>query len=149
MGQLRRDLKRRGWLGCALAALLAIYGYTCGGSPTSASRAIPTGAWGGTSVALNVTQDGATLQFDCAHGSIGGSPATLDASGRFEVAGTFVRERGGPVRVDETPDSHPALYSGTTDGRTMTLTVTLTDSQQPVGTFELGFGKTPRLIRCM
>jgi hypothetical protein len=148
MNQLKRDLGRRGWLGVALAALLAIYGNTCGKSPVDPSRSVPTGSWGGTSIALNVTAEGAAVQFDCAHGTITGSPMTIDASGKFDVTGTYVREHGGPTRLDETPDSHPARYSGTTDGRTMSLTITLTDSQQTLGPFDLGFGRAPRLFKC-
>ena len=36
------------------------------------------------------------------------------ASGKFEVSGVYVREHGGPVRVDEVPDARPAKYSGST-----------------------------------
>ncbi len=148
MDQLRNDFRRRPWLAVALLALLAVYGYTCGHSPTGATRAVPSGAWGGTGISLAVNAEGATVEFDCAHGTISGGPPTINADGRFEAAGAFVRERPGPVRVDETPDSRPARYSGTTDGRTMTLTITLTESGQIIGPFELTFGRTPRLFKC-
>ncbi len=149
MDPLKRKLTGRKWLGGVFVALLAVYGHTCADSPTGASHAVVTGSWGGTSIALSVTAEGATVQLDCAHGTITGTPPTVDSSGRFEVAGQFVRERGGPVRVDETPLSQPAVYSGTTDGRTMKLTITLTGDQQTLGPFELGLGRAPRLFRCL
>jgi hypothetical protein len=65
------------------------------------------------------------------------------------VAGTFVREHGGPIRDGELPDQHPARFMGTTDGRRMTMTVTLSDDSQQIGTFELVLGGPPRLLKCV
>jgi hypothetical protein len=107
----------------------------------------PIGTWGGSNLNLTIGAAGAVLEFDCAHGSIDQAFAA-DASGRFDLAGTFVAESPGPIREDPLP-SHPARYSGTTDGRTMTLTVTMTDTEQVFGPFRLSFGTAGRVFKCL
>ena len=106
------------------------------------------GEWGGEHIALTVTAAGATLEYDCASGSID-EPLMPDASGRFEARGTFVPGKGGPVIEGEEPARYPALHQGTTDGDTMTLRVTRLDSGESVGTFFLALGAPPRVFRCL
>jgi hypothetical protein len=106
------------------------------------------GIWGGDHVGVTVTETGSTLEYDCAAGTID-QPFVLDAAGRFDLVGTHVRGHGGPTRIDEQPDRHPARYTGTVDGGTMTLTVTMTDLNQTVGTFSLTVGASPRIVRCL
>jgi hypothetical protein len=96
---------------------------------------------------MEVTDAGADLTYDCAHGTIG-QPIALDSNGRFDVQGTHTRERGGAARSDETPDRHPARYTGRVDGKVMTLVVTLADTNETVGTFSLTFGERPEIHRC-
>lgn len=105
------------------------------------------GNWGGNQVRLDVRQGGADIEFDCAHGTLDAALET-DARGRFDVRGSFVRERGGPVRLNEKPDSTPARYSGSVAGDEMTLTVTLENSDESVGTFTLRRGSEGRLRKC-
>ena len=64
------------------------------------------------------------------------------------MTGIFVREHGGPISADP-PDQHPAIYSGTTDGKRMTLTVALSDESQQIGTFELALGGRPSVVKCL
>ena len=71
-----------------------------------------------------------------------------DVQGRFDLPGTFVRERGGPVRSDETASSEPVRYSGRIDGDKMTLTITLADSDQKLDEFSLTRGSDGRLWKC-
>ena len=96
---------------------------------------------------MEVTDAGAAMTYDCAHGTIE-QRIEFDSEGRFEVQGTHTRERGGPVRSDEAPDRHPARYTGRVAGKIMTLVVTLTDTKETVGTFSLRFGERPELHRC-
>lgn len=118
-------------------------------SPRLASgKPIGVGAWGGDHVNLLVAATGGTLEYDCAHGTID-QPFLVDSSGRFDLAGTHTREHGGPIRIGEKEDKSPARYTGTTDGRTMTLTVTLTGSNEPLGTFTLTRGQTGRIVKCL
>lgn len=123
------------------AAVLCV---ACG--PTAPSG-VALGIWGGDHIALTVTAIGASVEFDCAHGTLD-APLRLDASGHFDVAGTFVRE-GGPIQLGAPPNSRPARYSGVMDGRAIQLTVTLTDQPQTIGTFSLTRGATAKLVKCL
>lgn len=109
---------------------------------------IATGIWGGAHIRLEVTGNGASVEFDCAHGSITQKLA-VDASGAFTASGTYTLERGGPVRADETPASHPARYSGRVEGQRMTLRIRLTDSDTDIGSFTLTHGREARLTKCL
>jgi hypothetical protein len=115
---------------------------------TKKMNTIEKGTWGGPHIQLDVTDGGASVQYDCAHGTID-ERLTLDAAGRFDVRGTHAREHGGPVRIDEKESREAARYAGRVEGETMTLTVTLADSKEPLGTFTLKRGQTGRLFRCL
>ena len=123
--------------------VLAVVSAACG-TPSTPSM-MPTGLWGGDHILLTVADTSAHVELDCAHGDI---PVRLpDAA--FTVAGTFVREHGGPIRVGETPDSHPALYAASMSGGAMTLTIRLGDSGELVGTFTLTRGSSGRVFKCL
>ena len=106
------------------------------------------GIWGGQHMRLEVSRNGASIEYDCAHGTID-QPMTLDSRGYFDVRGTHVTERGGPVREGERSDALAARYTGRIQGETMTITIVLIDSKEIAGTFTLGYGKTPRLRKCL
>ena len=110
-------------------------------------RRVATGQWGGQNVQLDVTEDGAQLRFSCARGKIE-QPLTLDAEGRFSAKGTFVAQGMGPTREDDPPKSRAAVYSGAVRDNLMTLTVTVADSKEEGGTFELTQGKPGHIRRC-
>jgi len=107
---------------------------------------IPRGEWGGVHISMNVGDGSATIEYDCAHGSIEG-PLTTDGEGKFKLRGTFTPERGGPIRADETARSQPATYSGEINGNTMKLTLKIGDSDD-TETFTLEKGKAARLVKC-
>ncbi len=147
----RVNARLRRW--CGLVARWAFVlgaGVWIGCSPFGPSRLtrVPSGLWGGDHISLSVHDGGASLEFDCAHGTIE-QAMLLDAGGRFDVGGTFVREHGGPVRDGEPTDSHPARYAGSTDGRTLALTVVLMDDNRTIGAFTLVLGQPPRLLKCL
>jgi hypothetical protein len=108
---------------------------------------VAAGLWGGQHVRLEVSADGAEIEFDCAHGRINGR-LRPGADGRFDAAGTFVAERGGPVREGAAEKGQPARYTGRVKGKTMTLNVHLTDSNADAGTFTLTHGREPELTKC-
>ncbi|HEX9670781.1 MAG TPA: hypothetical protein VGC93_15015 [Thermoanaerobaculia bacterium] len=126
-------------------ALLA----ACGSAAAAGreQRTAPTGTWGGDHVLLEVTAGGAALELDCAHGTVEG-PIRLDGEGRFDVGGTFVQERGGPVREGQ-ENARPARYAGRVEGQTMTLTIAVGDGGDTLGPFELVRGRGPRLTKCL
>jgi hypothetical protein len=108
---------------------------------------VPSGAWGGNRVAVNVTPQVADFEFDCAHGRIP-APMLLDPQNRFAIDGVYVQEHGGPIGPGP-EDSHPARYAGSTDGVTMTFTVTLTDSGAIIGSYVVALGGPPRIVKCL
>jgi hypothetical protein len=108
---------------------------------------VGTGLWGGDHVTLTVGSPGNHFEFDCAHGDI---PGVLSVNhGELAASGTFVREHGGPIRIDDPLDSHPALYSGTVSGNTMQLSIRLTDSGDVIGSFSLVRGTSGRVVKCL
>jgi hypothetical protein len=125
------------WIGCAA------------GSPASPDKSgALTGSWGGQHISLEATDEGARIEYDCAHGAIDG-PVVPGRDGRFEAAGTHAAEHGGPVHEGESEEGQPARYRGELKGNTLTLTVTLAGSGEEVGTFTLSRGAAPRLVKCL
>lgn len=55
---------------------------------------IPTGTWGGDHIRLVVSATGATIEYDCAHGTID-EQLLLKEDGSFEAIGVNVFDRGG------------------------------------------------------
>jgi hypothetical protein len=111
------------------------------------SKSVATGVWGGEHIRMEVTESGATVEYDCGNGTIAG-PLKLDGEGRFHAAGNRVPEHGGPVRDGEAPAARPADYSGSVRGETMTLTVTLASPSETIGTFTLVHGSEGELVKC-
>ncbi len=115
-------------------------------SPGASGR-VASGVWGGEHVRMNVRADGASIEYDCAHGTID-ETLELDAEGRFDAKGTHVREGPGPIRVGKLPPSRPARYTGRVSGDEMSLTLTLTDTSQVVGTYTLTRGSEGFIRKC-
>ena len=125
-----------------LVGLLLLFSVT---AKTQKMQRIPTGNWGGQHINIKVGVKTATIEYDCASGTIQG-PLVVDSDGNFNLRGTHRMQRGGPVRADETPQDHPATYTGSIKGNTMTLNLKLSDSD--VETFTLEKGKEGELFRC-
>ena len=131
-------------------AAIALQGGSCkgGGAGTIMSNQsgddLPKGVWGGDVIVMEVNDKGATIEYECARGTID-QHIVLDKERKFSVTGTHTRERGGP----RAGDSHPARYSGHSDGKSLTLTVRLSDTNETVGTFTLERGKRPNPAKCL
>jgi hypothetical protein len=106
-----------------------------------------TGSWGAPHIRIEVGPRSATIDYDCANGTIDG-PLTLDSKGRFTWRGTHRRESPGPVRVESASDGQPVIYTGSVKGDTMTLTVKLAKSNEVVDTFTLKRGGAGRVFKC-
>jgi hypothetical protein len=103
--------------------------------------------WGGHGVSMKVTPQGATLEFDCAHGNML-EPIKANAKGEFTARGTYTPERGGPISRDNPPRDLPATYKGSIDGDTMRLEIMLAEKDQAPEPFTLTRGKVGRLVKC-
>jgi hypothetical protein len=112
----------------------------------SAHAAPASGLWGGTHVEMKVSSQGATLEFDCAQGTIS-EPIQLDESGKFQAKGTF-QTHAGPTRRDQAPGAD-TTYSGTVDGDTMHIAFTIGENKDTdANQFTLVRGQPGKLRRC-
>lgn len=130
-------------LAVALASLAACRAPTAGdGAP------VTIGAWGGDHVRVDIAPGDATVEYDCAHGTID-QPLVPDRTGSFSAVGTHTFEHGGPIRSGELPDRHPARYDGQVSGETLRFSVTITDRPQTLGAFTVTRGAGARLVKCL
>lgn len=106
------------------------------------------GTWGGNHISMEVTEEGAQVEFDCAHGTVA-EPLRVDSQGKFSAKGTHFRESGGPQRVDGEDKGVPVIYSGTTDGKTATFTITNSATDEVIGTFSITLGRRSRIHKCL
>src|SRR2546427_2352517 len=107
-------------------------------------KGLPVGLWGGEHISMEVTEQGATIEYDCAHAAINQRIA-LDQRGRFDVSGMQVQERGGPVRQGEQLTSYSVRFAGQVNGKRMKLSVRNSVSKSLVGVFTLVYGDEPKL----
>ena len=121
----------------ALVALVA-----CQSAPAAPITEI-TGTWGGENAGLIVTDDVTHVHIGCTLGDVRGT-IRPDANGSFEANGTY--------NVDAYPIDrgiiHPARFTGQITGRSMTLTVSLTDTGRLLGPVTLAYGKEPKMGPC-
>lgn len=123
----------------AAVPLLALPALACGGGgegPTPPE--IPAGVWVGEGVRATVTAEGASLVLDCAGAAIA-PPLTLDAEGRYDLAGWW-EHRGGP----EPHDRREARFGGRLRDERLTLVITLADTAETRGPYELALGARGR-----
>ena len=130
-----------------LMMLAAVAAMGCSAGATQDSAAVPSGTWGGPDVQVVVTNQGATAQFVCAHGTIDQS-IQPDASGAFSSPGTYVYEHPATIAGQANEDSHSARYDGQLSGTTLRVTVTVPDKQQTFGPFTATLGATGPNTRC-
>lgn len=105
------------------------------------------GLWGGEHVSLEITRQGGTLEFDCAHGAFKGRPQ-LDAQGRFVIAGIYEAEQGGPVRADEKPNVIKVEYVGLVKAGKLQLSIRRAGAKRAFAVFELVHGQEAMLFKC-
>lgn len=148
----------------AAVVLACIFALACGhgtaGSappdPNSVSEAVKEiqkdrflkiGAWGGDHISAQVDEKGVVFELDCADARIDG-PVKLDRKGAFSVEGTVSTQQPGPVREDRPNKPQRARFSGKVTGETMSLSITLIDTKDEIGSYKLSFGRTGRVFRC-
>jgi hypothetical protein len=146
---MKRDGKR-----LAVAMSLAIAMIAASSKPVAAqdatpgkARSVSIGVWGGPDVEMQVTHQGAALEFDCAQGTIS-EPLLLDEAGKFLARGTFQSQHGGPIKRDEPLRSVDVVYTGIVQGDTMRLEFVLGDNKGSPEKFTLVRGQTGKLRKC-
>ena len=129
----------------AFAIVVSLAAVGCGTNPTPV---IALGPWGGSHVSMEVTVEGARLEYDCAAGVIE-VPLRPDAEGRFTATGVHTPGRGGPIREGEVLPAFRARYDGQVKSAQMSLRVTLTETGVELGLFQLQRGSAGVLLRCL
>lgn len=129
----------------SILRLVPLLFVTACGDLTGLSIEIST--WGGDHIGIIITATGGTVEYDCATGRID-EPIVL-RDGRFDVVGVHWPGMGGPIGVDTTLPPRPARYRGTVRRDWMTLTVTLTDTNEALGPFLLERGRNPSVVKCL
>jgi hypothetical protein len=137
-----------GFFPLAVGVLGFLAGAACLTAAGGGSRRVASGPWGAVGIALEVTDSGGKLDYDCAHGTIS-EPLVLDSEGRFDVKGLHFPERPGPAREGESSRGQPVRYIGRVMGDTMALTVKPEGAKTPIGDYSLVHGKTGRLRKCL
>jgi hypothetical protein len=101
------------------------------------------GTWGGENAGLIAFDTTAHVHIGCTAGDTK-QALVADEQGRFDVPGRYNITL---YPVARGPD-HPARFSGSIEGRVMTLSVTLTDTAVTLGPVELVLGREPRMGPC-
>ena len=116
-------------------------------TPVENNDKLATGVWGGDHIRAEVTESGAQIEFDCAHGAID-QTIVLNSKGGFDVAGKFTPQHGGPVRDDEENKGISVHYVGTIRGSELSLTITNADTKESIGDYILTHGNEGRVMKC-
>ena len=122
-----------------LAAAIALACASTSGTPITDVS----GTWGGEDAGLIASDTSAHVHIGCTLGDTKGR-IIADLDGHFSITGTY--------NVDAYPIDrgilHPAQFSGVITGRSMTLTVVLTDNGRQLGPVTLTLGKEPKMGPC-
>jgi len=112
------------------------------GGPRPAAGLIQ-GTWGGNNAGLMASDSSAHVHIGCTAGDTK-QALVADQQGRFDATGRYNITLYPVARL---PD-HPARFFGSTDGHTLTLTVTLTDTAVTLGPVQLVLGQEPQMGPC-
>ena len=112
------------------------------------TKPVPTGDWGGTGIAMTITDSGGSIQFDCADGNIT-RQLRMKKDGSFAAAGTLTSNGPGPVRADRIPVGRPVMFKGKVEGKMIHLTMTDAKTGEKLGDYTAKHGQEPRLHRCL
>lgn len=112
------------------------------------SKFVVASIWGGNGIRVSVDQKKVSVEYACASGEIIGR-LRMDKTGSFKANGFHIVQRPGPVRMNDTPQRQPARFEGKIRGKTMTISVILTETGENIGNFELKRDATVRLHRCL
>jgi hypothetical protein len=126
-----------GWI-AGLVGLAA-----CSGATAFRPGPLAVGTWGGDNAGLIASDTSAHVHIGCTLGNVH-QTIVIDPSGRFDVPGVY---NVTAYPINRGPD-HPARFTGWTDGRIMSLSVTLIDTAVTLGPVQLVFGQDPQMGPC-
>jgi hypothetical protein len=106
-----------------------------------------TGKWGGIGIEMNVLEKETLFEFDCAHAQINSKIVSIGNSIYYN--GNFTFEKGGPINIDDKPDTHPAIFRGKMQGNQIDLTISISDNNMPVLIYKLIKNETGQLHKCL
>ena len=143
-------------LSCALILLILLPVGSCrqqgmdgsATAPVPPAQGVEAGPWGGDHIGMEVSENGATVEFDCAHGTIVG-PLLLDEQGSFATDGLYFQEHGGPVSDKGEPVPVKVRFEGQVAGGRMNLIVINLDTQEKIGAYTLDFGAAAQITKCL
>ena len=101
------------------------------------------GMWGGENAALIADDSSAHIHIGCTYGDVH-QQIIPDRDGRFDVPG----EQNITAHPVDRGILHPARFVGRVSGRSLTLTVTLTDTTVTLGPVQVFFDKEPQMGPC-
>jgi hypothetical protein len=130
-------MTRLGWI-AGLVGLTA-----CGGAVAFRPGPLAAGTWGGDNAGLIASDTSAHVHIGCTLGDAH-QAIVIDPGGHFDVPGVY-NVTAYPVYRGP---AHPARFTGWSDGRVMSLTVTLVDTAVTLGPVQLVFGQDPRMGPC-
>ncbi|MFL6374491.1 MAG: hypothetical protein ACJ73D_07500 [Pyrinomonadaceae bacterium] len=116
--------------------------YACSAQRTTA---VSKGQWGAAGVVMDVTDAGASLDFDCANGTIT-KQLRVKRDGSFTAEGTWMRNGPGPIRADA--QGRAVTFKGKVKGKTMTLHITDAKTDETIADYTLVHGASVRLHHC-
>jgi len=125
-----------------IAALVALAACSGGGAAFRPGP-LAAGTWGGDNAGLIASDTSAHVHIGCTLGTVH-QAIVIDPGGRFDVPGVY---NVTAYPVYRGPD-HPARFTGWSDGRVMSLSVTLTDTAVSLGPVQLVFGQDPKMGPC-
>jgi len=132
-----------------LTSAVVLLGAARATCPESIPERLPNGNWGGEHVGMIVTDTGATLEYDCAEGRIS-VPLRLEPNGNFAWTGVHFPGHGGPIRLDEPANEHPARYTGHATSSAIQLTLEVLDMPGTATmTFTMKRGADPHVFKCL
>jgi hypothetical protein len=114
---------------------------------TQVNHQLEPGTWGGQNIRLDITADGGSLDFSCAHGELS-EPFKLDRQGHFDVRGSYTPEGHGPTRQDAEPVALAAHYWGVVVDDVMNLQVGIDGPPHFYGTYQLSRGRQGKVMKC-
>ncbi len=104
---------------------------------------LDSGAWGGDGMLLLVGAEGASAEFNCAHGETSGR-IDFGEDRRFRVDGWIVEEGGAAAQEDR----KSAVFIGRLRREVLTVTVRYGSEPKELGPFELRQGGNARVAKC-